>query len=117
VAHTYNPRFNPGQKVFKIPIPMKNVGVVAHTCLPSYGGKPKNRRIKVQLAWAKKQDPISKITRGKRTGGVAQVVEHLLSNHKAIITIILDHSPKSTESFTYFICYSSLTMGNIPFIG
>jgi hypothetical protein len=32
----------------------------------------------------KKQDPISKITRAKRAGGVVQAVEYLPNKHKAL---------------------------------
>jgi hypothetical protein len=35
------------------------------------------RRIAVQAGLGKKQDAISKITRGKRIGGTAQGIEHL----------------------------------------
>jgi hypothetical protein len=42
-----------------------------------------NRRIKIQTSPGIKQDPISKITSAKRAGGMAQVVEHLSSKHKA----------------------------------
>jgi hypothetical protein len=38
-----------------------------------------NRRIMIQVSLGKKQDPISKITRGKRNGGTAQTTEYLLS--------------------------------------
>jgi hypothetical protein len=38
----------------------------------------------VQIDLNKKWNPISKITRAKRDGGVAQVVEHLPSKHKAM---------------------------------
>jgi hypothetical protein len=39
----------------------------------------------VQAVLGKKQDPVYKITRGeKRAGGMAQVVEHLLSNCKPL---------------------------------
>jgi hypothetical protein len=36
------------------------------------------------LAWTKKQDPISKITRVKRAEGVNQAVEYLPHKHKAL---------------------------------
>jgi hypothetical protein len=38
----------------------------------------------VQTSLGKKRDPISKITRAKRAGGVAQVVEPLPSKCKAL---------------------------------
>jgi hypothetical protein len=34
-------------------------------------------RLWSRLAWAKNRDPIFKITRGKMSGGMAQVVDHL----------------------------------------
>jgi hypothetical protein len=42
-----------------------------------------NRRISVQPSLREKQDPISKITKAKRAGGMAQAVEHLPIKHKA----------------------------------
>jgi hypothetical protein len=36
------------------------------------------------LAWAKKLDPNSRITREKRDGGIANTEEHLTSKPKAI---------------------------------
>jgi hypothetical protein len=41
-------------------------------------------RITVQAQPGKKQDPIFKITIAKRTGGTAQVVEHLPSKQEAL---------------------------------
>jgi hypothetical protein len=38
----------------------------------------------VQASLGKKQDPISKITRANRAGGVAQVEEHLPSKSEAL---------------------------------
>jgi hypothetical protein len=43
-----------------------------------------NRRIMVQTILGKRQDPISNITRVKRTGGLAQVVQCLPRKHKAL---------------------------------
>jgi hypothetical protein len=51
----------------------KKLGVVAHTCHPSDDGK-----IAVQASLGKKPDPISKITRAKRAGGVVQMVDEAL---------------------------------------
>jgi hypothetical protein len=52
--------------------------MVVHVCNPIYTGSI-NRRIKVQVGLAINARPFSKLTEGKWTGGVAQVVEHLLS--------------------------------------
>jgi hypothetical protein len=41
-------------------------------------------RIEVQAGMGKKQDPIYKITRAKRSGDAVQVVEHLLSKGEAL---------------------------------
>jgi hypothetical protein len=38
----------------------------------------------VQASLGKKQDPISKITRAKRAGGMAQGVEHTSQKHEAL---------------------------------
>jgi hypothetical protein len=48
-------------------------------CLEAY-----NRKIMVQASQGKLQDPISKITRAKWAGGVAQALEHLLSKWEAL---------------------------------
>jgi hypothetical protein len=58
---------------------MKKVGVVVHTCHPSNDRKCKIGGSELRLAWAKKQNPICKISRAKRAGGMAQAVEHLPS--------------------------------------
>jgi hypothetical protein len=39
--------------------------------------KAQKRWMVVQVGWSRKQDPISKINRAKRAGGMVQVVEHL----------------------------------------
>jgi hypothetical protein len=41
----------------------------------------KNRSTVVQANVGKKQDPISKLTRAKWAGGIAQAIQHLLSKH------------------------------------
>jgi hypothetical protein len=43
-----------------------------------------NRRILVPDNLSEKRDPISKITREIKTGGVAQVVEGLLCKHEVL---------------------------------
>jgi hypothetical protein len=53
----------------------KKLEVVARACHHIYGRKYKIR-ITVQSGLGKKQDPISKITRAKRAGGMAQEVEN-----------------------------------------
>jgi hypothetical protein len=57
---------------------------VVHACNSSYLGNREIGRIMVQTSLGKKRDPISKITRAKRAGGVAQVVEPLPSKCKAL---------------------------------
>jgi hypothetical protein len=57
----------------------KKLGVVVHICHPSNCRKPKTRPV-----WGKKEDPISKITRAKRAGGVAQEVQQLLASAEAL---------------------------------
>jgi hypothetical protein len=58
----------------------KKLGMVACTCHPSDSGKSKIREF--GPVWAKKQELITKITQAKRTRGLEQVVEHLLSRAK-----------------------------------
>jgi hypothetical protein len=57
--------------------------VVTYICHPSYTGSI-NRRIEVQVSLGETRDPIRKIMKAKRSGSVAQVVEHLLSKCKAL---------------------------------
>jgi hypothetical protein len=57
-------------------------GMVVHTCNPKYTGGI-GRRIMVQ-DWPQKKDPIQKITKTKRAGGVAQVVECLPTKHESL---------------------------------
>jgi hypothetical protein len=47
---------------------------------PSYGKKHKNWMIMFQISPGRNQEPISKITRAKSVGSMAQVVEGLSSN-------------------------------------
>jgi hypothetical protein len=49
----------------------KQLGVMMHSCHPSYGRKCKTEEL---LAWAKKQDPISTTTKTRRAGCVTQEV-------------------------------------------
>jgi hypothetical protein len=58
--------------------------MVAHACHPSNGEKHKVMGIASSRAWAKSEgDPMSKITRAKRAGGVAQGDECLLCKPEA----------------------------------
>jgi hypothetical protein len=57
----------------------KNLGVVVCACHPRVGQEALNRTITVQASLDKKQYSISKITRAKRAGGMAQVVDYLPS--------------------------------------
>jgi hypothetical protein len=43
--------------------------MVAHTVIPGVAGNV-NRRVTVQAGPGKKQEPVSKITRAKRAGGM-----------------------------------------------
>jgi hypothetical protein len=61
-------------KRFARPYLRKKLGVVVHTCPTSYLRKAKIGGSWSRQAWAEKWDPISKITRAKRAGGVAQVI-------------------------------------------
>jgi hypothetical protein len=60
----------------------------------------------VQVSLGKKQDPISKITRAKKAGGVAQAVEHLPSKCKTL-------SSKPSIAKTFFF---NLRGGNSQFV-
>jgi hypothetical protein len=67
------------------PISTNKLGIVVHSYRPSYTGGI-GRRISIQAGhgWGKLRDSISKITKAKRAGGEAQVVEHLPSKHKIL---------------------------------
>jgi hypothetical protein len=54
-----------------------------------------NRRITVHASPSIKQDPISKTTKAKRTGGMTQVVEYFLSKCEA-----LRSTPSITHTYT-----------------
>jgi hypothetical protein len=73
----------PSQQTNKKPTKTKKLGVVAHDCHPRYVRKPTIRGSWSKQPWAKKQDPISKITSAKRTRVVVQAVECLPNKYKA----------------------------------
>jgi hypothetical protein len=52
----------------------KNLGVVVHACHPSDGGKHKIGELLSSALWVK-SETISKITRSKRAGGLAQAIK------------------------------------------
>jgi hypothetical protein len=60
----------------------RKLGVVKQACHPSYGGKQKMGGLQSSLAWLQKVRPYLQITRTKRAGDMAQVVEHLPSKCK-----------------------------------
>jgi hypothetical protein len=72
-------RGQPGQKSSRDLIPTNK------SCHSTNGKRYKIGRLWFRLALAKKQDPVSKITRAKRSGGVAQVVQHLSSNTQSTL--------------------------------
>jgi hypothetical protein len=82
-------------------MPRKKSGVVVHSCCGSHewedhgpgwpGGKPR--------------DPIWKVNKEERTGGLAQVVEWFPSKHK-----ILSSSPSTTKQEIYEIYHNMLLL-------
>jgi hypothetical protein len=50
--------------------------MVIHACDSNYV-RGVNRRTIVQVSWGKNQDPIQKITKAKRAGGMAQVIVNM----------------------------------------
>jgi hypothetical protein len=72
------------QKVHKTSSQQKKPGMVACICHLSYIKKHKIVGPWSRLAWAKKQDLISKVTKAKRAGGRTQAVKLLLSKYKAL---------------------------------
>jgi hypothetical protein len=89
-----------GKKVHKTPSePIAGAGV--HTSHLRYLGSI-NRGITVQASPGIKQDTISKITDTKKAGGVAQVVDYLLSKIKVLNSTPSMHPPKKNLlSFPY----------------
>jgi hypothetical protein len=63
-----------------------------------------NRRIVVQAHLSKKQDLISKITRAKRSGGMAQVVEHLPSKCETLSSNPSTGKKKKVISVQVIMC-------------
>jgi hypothetical protein len=53
--------------------------MVVHACNPNYAGSISKRITEQGQAWAKMWNPIWKIPKAKRAGGVVWVVECLLS--------------------------------------
>jgi hypothetical protein len=75
----------PGQPMPKVhnPISVKKKLGVGGACLSSQLCQEAwNRRVMVQAGLGKTWDPISKIIRAKRAGGVAQAIECFLSKQK-----------------------------------
>jgi hypothetical protein len=54
--------------------------MVVHACYSSEGTKQKIGGSQSRQAWAKSKTLPSNITRAKKAGGVAQVVDHLPTN-------------------------------------
>jgi hypothetical protein len=72
---------SPGKKKKKLKTPPsqeKKLAMVACTCHPSNNGKHKIGGLWSMLTWAKSE------TRGKRAGGVAQVVESLPGKYEVL---------------------------------
>jgi hypothetical protein len=57
----------------------------------------------VQSNLGAEQDPISKITRAKRPGGVAQVVAHLLSKHNDLSSKLNNAPPVQKKKILAFL--------------
>jgi hypothetical protein len=57
----------------------------------------------VQASLGKKQDAISKITRAKRLGGVAQTAEHLPSKHGVLSSNIRAIKNKKTKEKNHIV--------------
>jgi hypothetical protein len=63
---------NLGKNVQETPFRQKKVSMVVHACHPNYMWEVEVGELQSRPA-GKKQNPISKVTRAKRVGGVAQV--------------------------------------------
>jgi hypothetical protein len=94
----------PRQKVLETLTQQRRLGTVVHACYPS------TNRIGIQVGPGKRQDPISKITRAKRAGVVAQEVEYLFSKCKVLSlnprTAPTPHKKNLTDSLptlSYFL--------------
>jgi hypothetical protein len=90
VVHTYNPNYlggldweDHGSKPAWANSSLAPIST-SGCCIPvilSYTWRPRSGGSKFQVSLGKKRDPISKITRTKGDGGVAQAEEHLPSKH------------------------------------
>jgi hypothetical protein len=70
---------------------VSQIKLIAHAYNPSYlgGWDQEHRDSRPDEAYSL-WDPVSKITRAKWTGGMTQVVDHLLCKHEALNS---NHSP------------------------
>jgi hypothetical protein len=82
-----------GQKLLRSPSQQENSEMWWHTPVIAMEGDLKQEG-QVQVSLGKKRDPISKIPRAKRAGGVAQVVQHLCSKCEA-----LSLSPRTANKY------------------
>jgi hypothetical protein len=83
--HAQGPGFNSQHPSLPSPCQKGSQMLVTHVCNLSYLGSEIGRIVvQAQCAQIVCEIPISKITRAKWAGGVAQVVEHLLCKDKAL---------------------------------
>jgi hypothetical protein len=64
--------------------PIKKLSGVACAYKPSYMGSLSRRTAVQGWPWTKTREPISKITKAKRAGGIAQVIEFLPSKYTTL---------------------------------
>jgi hypothetical protein len=83
----------------------------AHACHLNSYRKLKIRRMVVLASLSKKQDPVFKITRPKRAGGVAQVVERLPCKSDA-----LSSNTSTTKGIHIVYCVIITDCASMPFI-
>jgi hypothetical protein len=75
------------------------MGVMVHACHPSNGRKLKIGGAQHRLAWAKKQDAISKTLEQKGAGDIAQEVECLPSRREAPEFKLLKKTGKILDNY------------------
>jgi hypothetical protein len=107
----YRFQVSPG-KVCETPYPAISRGKTGHSgtylliCHPNYSMKCKISQFK--STWAEKWDPISKITRAKKAGGMAQVVEWLPRNFKPWVQTPVPHTHTHTQRINKKVKFSTV---------
>jgi hypothetical protein len=106
---------HPGQKKFARPHLQKSLAWWCVSVIPVTIHIMKKDHAWSMPTWTKKWDPVSKITRAKRIGGIAQAVEYLPSKCKPWVRILVLQRKKYRRGKTQFLLNSHSTMNSEDF--